>query len=124
VLSAVDVGCSFETKMGTLNAVRGVSFDLNAGEVLGIVGESGSGKSVLVRTLMGLHDRLVTARVSGTVRVAGRTRAERSKAEQAVFWGSEIAMVFQDPRGSLNPVRSIGAQLRTLLKIHLGLYGK
>lgn len=124
VVSVSDIRCSFETPKGAVRAVRGVSFDLCKGEVLGVVGESGSGKSVLVRTLMGLHEDSETTTVSGQVLIRGRTLQERTRAEQRVFFGSEMAMVFQNPRGSLNPVRTIGAQIRTLLKIHLRLRGR
>ena len=91
------------------------------GETIGIVGESGSGKSMLVRSIMGIAP--TTARVDPTssVRFDGRDVLSLSQREAQGFWGREIAMVFQDPLTSLNPIRTIGRQITDPLRHHLGL---
>ncbi|MEX2626314.1 MAG: ABC transporter ATP-binding protein [Ilumatobacteraceae bacterium] len=97
----------------------GVTFDLDPGETLGLVGESGSGKSVLVRTIMGLlPDRgvHVSGRATfGDTDLLGPTRIARR------LWGTEIAMIFQDPMTALNPTKRIGAHLTESMRHHLGL---
>ena len=97
----------------------GVSFSLGRGETIGIVGESGSGKSVLVRSIMGLLPS--TATVTGTVRFNGVDTTTMNKQQSKHFWGREIAMVFQDPMTSLNPVKKIGAALTESMRFHLGM---
>jgi peptide/nickel transport system ATP-binding protein len=110
---------SFPTPRGLLQAVDGVSFELAAGECIGIVGESGSGKSVLVRSIMGLLPS--TAEIAGRVVFAGQDLAELSARARRRLWGPGIAMVFQDPMTSLNPVRRVGVQLTDPLRVHLNL---
>jgi peptide/nickel transport system ATP-binding protein len=83
------------------------------------VGESGSGKSVLVRTIMNLLPR--TAQVDGTVLFDGRDVRKLPRNERKHFWGTQMAMVFQDPMTSLNPVKKIGVQLTDPLRYHLHL---
>ena len=116
-----DLRTTFETARGLVRAVDGVSFRLDAGETFGVVGESGSGKSVLVRTIMHLLPQ--TARVASSSHVVYRGRDLRAMApgQLADVWGPEIAMVFQDPRTALNPVRRIGAQITTPMRHHLGV---
>lgn len=121
VLEVTDLSTRFHTPRGEVSAVDGVSLALRAGETVGIVGESGSGKSVLGRTLMGLVAAGPSTTVEGTVRVAGHdVHALRPRARRRL-WGPEIAMVFQDPMTSLNPVRRIGDHLTDPLRLHLGL---
>jgi peptide/nickel transport system ATP-binding protein len=110
---------TFPTSRGRLRAVDDVSFELDRGETIGIVGESGSGKSVLVRSAMNLLPR--TAKVEGDVYFEGRNVRSLPKADRKHFWGPEIAMVFQDPMTSLNPVKRIGVQITDPLRYHLGL---
>ncbi|TYL49937.1 ABC transporter ATP-binding protein [Nocardioides sp. BGMRC 2183] len=121
VLEVVDLETRFHTARGVVRAVDGVSLSLRAGETLGLVGESGSGKSVLGRTLMGLIATGGTTEVSGTVRIAGQAVHELSGRQRRKLWGPKIAMVFQDPMTSLNPVRPIGVHLTDPLRLHLGL---
>jgi peptide/nickel transport system ATP-binding protein len=102
-----------------LRAVDNVSFTLNRGETVGIVGESGSGKSVLVRTIMNLLPR--TAEVGGKVLFDGQDVRKLQRNERRHFWGTQMAMVFQDPMTSLNPVKKIGVQLTDPLRYHLDL---
>ncbi len=116
-----DLRTVFHTPRGAVRAVDGVSLSLAPGETVGLVGESGSGKSVLGRTLMGLVSDGPTTTVTGSLRIAGKDLHAMSPRERRRLWGPEIAMVFQDPMTSLNPVRTIGAQLRDPLRLHLGL---
>ena len=103
LLSVADLHTHFELDAGTLRAVDGVSFELKPGQTLGIVGESGCGKTVLSRTVMRLNlgDNVST---SGTIKFAGRNLLNLPTKEMNEIWGREIAMVFQDPMTSLNPV--------------------
>ncbi len=122
LLEVRDLRTSFQTARGSLQAVDGVSLSVGRGETIGIVGESGSGKSVLVRSIMNLVPR--TATVQGTVIFEGRDVRSLSKAERKHFWGPHMAMIFQDPMTSLNPVKKVGQQLTDPLRYHLGLSGK
>jgi peptide/nickel transport system ATP-binding protein len=111
----------FRTTRGVVHAVDDVSFTLDRGETLGIVGESGSGKSVLARTIMGLTPP--TAATVGEVRYKGLDVLALSREQARPLWGNEIAIVFQDPMTSLNPVLPIGRQITESLELHHGLTG-
>jgi oligopeptide/dipeptide ABC transporter ATP-binding protein len=100
----------FPTAMGNVRAVDRMSFSLRRGETLGVVGESGSGKSVLLRSVMGLI-RPQVAVIRGSVRFDGRELVGRPRKELRTLWGSQIAIVFQDPMTSLNPVVRVGRQI-------------
>jgi peptide/nickel transport system ATP-binding protein len=124
VLEVRDLTTTFHTPRGDVQALEGVSLSLAPGETLGVVGESGGGKSVLARTLMGL----VTPETSGSdVSVTGESlldgrdllRLDRRSRRQV--WGAQIATVFQNPMTSLNPVRRIGSQLVSAIRLHLPL---
>jgi peptide/nickel transport system ATP-binding protein/oligopeptide transport system ATP-binding protein len=117
ILSVRDLRVGFATEGGLLQAVDGVSFDLAAGEVLAIVGESGSGKSVTAQTIMGLT-RSHNSRIEGSVRLAGRELIEASEAELLGVRGEQVAMVFQDPMTSFNPVYRIGRQIVEAVRAH------
>ncbi len=120
VLAVEDLEVRFETPRGALHAVRGVTLSVQSGECLGIVGESGSGKTVLWRSAMGLlRGRKVTR--SGIVRLEGNDLSALSPKEVRRFWGTHIAMVFQDPMTALNPVRRIGSQFAEALVKRKGL---
>src|SRR5688572_19724596 len=120
LLSVEDFSLHFETKRGTVRAVDGVSFDLREGHTLGIVGESGSGKTVLSRSIMGLlHGKNVIRR--GRVLFDGRDITHLSRRDGRRLRGTDVAMVFQDPMTSLNPVMKIGNQLTEGMKAHLEL---
>ncbi|MCR6031210.1 ATP-binding cassette domain-containing protein [Nocardioides sp. zg-579] len=118
LLEVEDLRTVFHTARGDVRAVDGVSFTLDAGETLGLVGESGSGKSVLGRTVMGLVSNGPTTTVTGTVRIGGRDVHALRPAQRRRLWGPEIAMVFQDPMTSLNPVKRIGTHLTETLRLH------
>ena len=116
-----DLATHFETPRGVVRAVDGVSFTLDRGAALGIVGESGSGKTILSRSIMGLLPQRGTMR-SGQVLFEGTDilPARRSR-QMRRFWGKEMAMIFQDPMTSLNPLMKIGKQIAEPLRIHLGM---
>jgi oligopeptide/dipeptide ABC transporter ATP-binding protein len=111
---------TFDTKRGALNAVRGVSLSVKPGECLGIVGESGSGKTVMWRAAMGLL-RGKRVRREGSVRLGDQELLTMSAKEVRGLWGTNIAMVFQDPMTALNPVRRIGSQFSEALVKRLGM---
>jgi oligopeptide/dipeptide ABC transporter ATP-binding protein len=120
LLEVENLKVSFATPQGELRAVQGVSLSLEQGKTLGIVGESGSGKTVLSRAIMGLLPRH-SATQTGSVRFQGEEILNTSDKNLRHFWGTKIAMVFQDPMTSLNPVQRIGHQITETLKLHLKL---
>jgi peptide/nickel transport system ATP-binding protein len=120
LLSIEGLHVSFATEEGVVQAVDGVSFDLAPGEVLAVVGESGSGKSVTAMTLMGLT-RSPNARFEGTAHYKGTELIGASEDELRRVRGAEIAMIFQDPMTSLNPVQRIGRQIVEQIQEHEGL---
>jgi oligopeptide transport system ATP-binding protein len=111
----------FYTQEGTVYAVNDVSYVLNEGETLGIVGESGSGKSVHSLAMMGLIPSPPGKVESGEVIFRGRDLLKLSPEQMRLVRGAEIAMIFQDPMTSLNPVLTIGTQITEALKLHLGM---
>ncbi|MGV1049150.1 MAG: ABC transporter ATP-binding protein [Solirubrobacterales bacterium] len=117
LLSVNDLRVGFATEGGLLQAVDGVSFDLHSGEVLAIVGESGSGKSVTAQTIMGLT-RSKNSRIEGSVALEGEELVEASDAEMRRLRGERIAMIFQDPMTSFNPVYKIGRQIGEAMEAH------
>jgi peptide/nickel transport system ATP-binding protein len=117
LLSVRDLRVGFATQSGHVQAVDGVSFDLESGEVLAIVGESGSGKSVTAQTLNGLT-RSVNARIEGSVRLGGLDLTGASDEQLRAVRGERIGMVFQDPMSSLNPVYRVGTQIIEGIRAH------
>lgn len=116
VLEVKDLCVNFNTYAGKVYAVRGVDFNLNRGETLAIVGESGSGKSVTARSIMGLLSK--NANVDkGEIIYRDRDLIKLSDREMADIRGSEIAMIFQDPMSSLDPVMKIGRQITETLRV-------
>jgi peptide/nickel transport system ATP-binding protein len=120
LLSVRDLEVSFATDEGVVQAVDGVSFDISEGEILAVVGESGSGKSVSAMTLMGLT-RSPNARFSGSAMYKGEDLITASDEQLQGVRGAEIAMLFQDPMSSLNPVQRIGAQIVEQIQAHEGI---
>jgi oligopeptide/dipeptide ABC transporter ATP-binding protein len=123
LLSVRDLRVGFTTEAGRLQAVDGVSFELAAGEVLAVVGESGSGKSVTAQTILGLT-RSPNATIEGSVSLRGTELLDADEAELRKVRGAEIAMIFQDPMTSLNPVYRVGAQLVEAIRAHDSAIGK
>jgi len=119
LLEIEDLSVEIATERGPLRAVHGVTLSVGASRALGIVGESGSGKTVLSRAVLQLLPG--NARVSGSVRFDGRDLFRLPREALRRLRGREIAVVFQDPMTSLNPVLSIGAQIAETMREHLGL---
>jgi oligopeptide transport system ATP-binding protein len=120
LLSVEDLEVRFWTARGIIHAVNGVSFDISPGETLGIVGESGCGKSVTSLALLGILPR--AGRVTnGSARFEGRDLIGLSDEELRTIRGKDIAMIFQDPMTSLNPVLTIGRQIRESLETHFDM---
>ena len=117
ILDVKNLHTTFYTHLGEVQAVRGISFVINEGDIMGIVGESGSGKSVTAMSIMGLVDE--PGKISGGSVIFGdRTLNELSDNEMTKIRGKEISMIFQDPMTSLNPVYSIGNQLIEVIRTH------
>ncbi len=120
LLEVTGLTTRFDTRNGSLNAVEDVSFTVAEGEIVGLVGESGSGKSVTGFSILGLIDppgRIV----AGSVKLNGRELVGLSHADLRSMRGREIAMVFQDPSATLNPVLTIGRQMRLAIAAHESL---
>jgi oligopeptide/dipeptide ABC transporter ATP-binding protein len=123
LLSVSDLRVEFGTERGTVYAVNGISFEVRNGETLGIVGESGCGKSVTSLALLGLLAR--TGRVtSGEAMFDGRDLLQMPDGDLRKIRGKDIAMIFQDPMSSLNPVHRVGAQIREALTTHFDMTSK
>jgi oligopeptide/dipeptide ABC transporter ATP-binding protein len=118
LLSIEDLVVEFKTEDGIVHAVDGVSYELYPGEILGIVGESGSGKSVSTLALLGLIPMPPGRIVRGTAMFKGRDLLRLKKRELRRVRGNEVAMIFQDPMTSLNPVLTVGRQLGEAIKTH------
>ncbi|MGQ3070046.1 MAG: ABC transporter ATP-binding protein [Ferrovibrionaceae bacterium] len=119
LLEVEDLHVTLETSRGPADAVRGVSFALERGETLGIVGESGCGKSMTALGLIGLLPE--RARTRGAVRLDGRDLLTMSEGDLCGIRGNRIAMIFQEPMTSLNPVHPVGRQIAEPLMLHRGL---
>lgn len=116
ILSVTDLSVSFPSEAGTVNAVRGVNFDLLPGKTLGIVGESGSGKSVTSMAIMGLLPDY--AKVAGSVEFDGVELLDKNDKQMSKIRGKDIGMIFQDPLSALTPVFDIGTQLVEAIQTH------
>lgn len=123
LLEVKDLRTQFRTQDGVVNAVNGISFTLDEGESLGIVGESGCGKSVSSLSIMRLIPQPPGKIVGGQVLFQGRDLLKISEDEMRRVRGKDIAMIFQDPMTSLNPVLTIARQLTEALELHLGMDG-
>jgi len=123
VIDVRDLRTHIVTRWGTIKAVDGVSFALGEAETLGLVGESGSGKSMTCLSLVRLVPRPAARIVGGEVRLDGEDLLAKSDAEMQQIRGRKVAMILQDPMSSLNPVFSIGMQMREPLAMYHGLRG-
>ena len=124
ILSIRDLVVQFKTEDGWLTAVDGLSYDLCAGETLGIVGESGSGKSVTNLAVMGLLPMPPARVVRGEILFHGKDLLKATPRELRAIRGNKISMIFQDPMTSLNPFLRVSTQLAEVLEIHQGLSRK
>jgi oligopeptide transport system ATP-binding protein len=120
-LEVRDLTTRFYTLEGTVHAVNGISYTLEEGETLGIVGESGCGKSVSVLSIMGLIPEPPGKIAAGQVLYRGQDLLKLDDTQMQHIRGKEIAMVFQDPMTSLNPVLTVGRQISEALAVHLGM---
>jgi oligopeptide/dipeptide ABC transporter ATP-binding protein len=118
ILEVKNLKTHFNTPDGTVKAVDGVSFSLEAGETLGIVGESGSGKSVTALSLMQLNATPPGYYPEGEILLEGRDLLRTSEGEMQKIRGDDIAMIFQDPMTCLNPVFTVGAQISEAVRLH------
>ncbi len=116
LLEINDLKVTFSTHLGNVQAVRGISMDINEGEAVGIVGESGSGKSVTMMSILGLLGS--NCNISGNIIFNDKNLSKLPEKEMEKIRGNEIAMIFQDPMTSLNPVFSVGFQLTEPIKKH------
>ena len=123
LLEIKDEKLSFFTPAGEVKALNGVSFSMNEGEVLGIVGESGSGKSVTAYSIMGLT-AYPGKLIGGTIYFNGHQIEKMSEKEMRKIRGNEVSIIFQDPMTSLNPVFTVGNQLREAIELHTDRKGK
>lgn len=115
-----DLRTQFQVPAGTVKAVEGVSLSLRAGTTLGVVGESGSGKTVLSRSIMGLNTA-ANASTTGSIVHDGVELVGKSPRQMKRLSGAAMAMVFQDPITSLNPVVRVGRQITEHMRFHLGI---
>jgi oligopeptide/dipeptide ABC transporter ATP-binding protein len=115
LLEVEDLSVSFRTADGTVQAVRGVSYHVDAGQTLGIVGESGSGKSVSTQTITGLTRG---AKVSGRALFEGKDLLTATPAQLQAIRGAKIGMIFQDPLSSLHPFYRVGWQIVEMIRLH------
>lgn len=118
LLEVKNLKTHFYTDRGHVTAVDGISFDVNEGEILGVVGESGCGKSVMSQSIMRLYDEKYTASYEGEINFNGENLLSLSKSRMQKIRGNEISMIFQDPLSSLNPVFTIGDQIRESIILH------
>jgi oligopeptide transport system ATP-binding protein len=117
LLEVNDLHTTFYTHLGNVQAVRGISFRIEEGDILGIVGESGSGKSVTAMSIMGLVDE--PGKISGGyVKFGNVVLSDLTDEEMTQYRGKEISMIFQDPMTSLNPVYTIGNQIIEVIRTH------
>ncbi|MCL6517552.1 ABC transporter ATP-binding protein [Alicyclobacillus sp.] len=121
LLSVQGLRTHFFTDEGVVRSVDGVDLEVNAGETLGIVGESGCGKSVTSLSIMRLVPSPPGRIVAGSIRFEGRDLLQLREAEMRRIRGNEIAMIFQEPMTSLNPVFHIGDQIAEVLRLHMGM---
>ena len=124
ILQVDDLAVSFKTDEGIVRAVRGVSYDVQPGETIGLVGESGSGKSVSNLALMGLVPKPPGNIDRGTALYHGDDLLQMTQSQQQSIRGKKIAMIFQDPMTALNPLMTVEQQMTEMTRLHLGLSKK
>lgn len=123
LLTLTDLAVQFSTRLGVVRAVEGVTWTLHEGETLAIVGESGSGKSVAAMSILGLTASQGGAISRGSIRFLGKELVGLPDEQWRKLRGNQIAMIFQEPMTSLNPVFTVGGQVTEVLELHRGLSG-
>jgi peptide/nickel transport system ATP-binding protein/oligopeptide transport system ATP-binding protein len=123
LLRVSDLRVHFESDEGTVKAVDGVSFEVAEGETLAVVGESGCGKSVTAMSILRLMESQGGKVVGGQVEFMGRDLLKLDEARMRRVRGNDIAMIFQEPMTSLNPVYTVGDQIGEAIRLHRGLEG-
>ena len=118
LLDIDDLRVSFDTRYGVVTALDSVSLQVAAGETLGVVGESGCGKSITALSVMGLIPQPPGKIAGGSIRLAGENLVGASPARLRALRGAEVAMIFQEPMTSLNPVFTVGAQIAEAIMLH------
>lgn len=118
VLQIKDLKTHFNTEDGLVTAVEGVSFEINAGEIVGVVGESGCGKSVTAQSILRLFDEKFTVKYEGEVIFNGENLLDAPLSRMQNIRGNEVSMIFQDPLTSLNPVFTVGYQIAETIMLH------
>lgn len=118
LLEVKELKTELYTEHGRLTAVDGIAFHIEEGEIVGVVGESGCGKSVTAQSILRLYDEKYTARYEGSILFKGEDLLQKSLSEMQTIRGNEIAMIFQDPASSLNPVYTIGKQIAESILLH------
>ncbi|WEJ34426.1 ABC transporter ATP-binding protein [Devosia sp. SD17-2] len=118
ILDARNIGVDFKVDGGVVNAVRDVSFQLHRGETIALVGESGSGKSVTARTIMKLLTKRATILPETRITLSGKDVVKMGDADMRKLRGNDLAMIFQEPMSSLNPVYTIGQQICEIIHLH------
>ena len=121
VLEVRDLAVEFDTENGRVRAVNNVSFNVNAGEVVGLVGESGCGKTVTGLSLLGLVPSPPGEVVNGEILLDGHDLLKLNEAGMRKIRGSEVSMIFQEPMTALNPVLTVGYQMTEVLRLHKSL---
>ncbi|QOG21080.1 ABC transporter ATP-binding protein [Bradyrhizobium sp. SEMIA] len=118
LLDARDIETHFYGEDSVTRALGGISFQIKSGETLGVVGESGCGKSVTALSILRLLPKLTAQSISGEIRFRGRDLLQFSEKEMRKVRGNQIAMIFQEPMTSLNPVHTVGSQIAEAVRIH------
>jgi peptide/nickel transport system ATP-binding protein len=124
ILDARNIGVTFAVEGGTVQAVRDVSFQLHKGETIALVGESGSGKSVTARTIMRLLTKRATIHPATRITLGQTEITSLSEGRMRKMRGRDLAMIFQEPMSSLNPVYTIGKQIVEILRLHSSISHK
>ncbi|MBD8687682.1 MULTISPECIES: ABC transporter ATP-binding protein [unclassified Rhizobium] len=118
IIDARNIAVNFKVEHGTVDAVKGVSFQLYRGETIAIVGESGSGKSVTARTIMGLLSKRAVVSKAASVSYEGKNILTLPERARRAMRGNRLAMIFQEPMSSLNPIYTIGSQIVEAIRVH------
>lgn len=117
LLSVQNLTVDFTTRSGMVHVLEDVSFDIGAGEIIGIIGESGSGKSVTAYTVMGILDHAARIR-SGRITFEGTDVLQMDRRTRDNWRGKEASIIFQNPRPALNPIRAVGDQIADVIARH------